>query len=141
MRLTVTNLLLFIFINLSFLSAPCWAGDDEDEPSPQAVYFAFPEAFTINFLTQSKKKARYLQIKVSLMAHNPEIISSAELNLPMLEDSLRTLFSSQSFEEVTSTDGRKALQANTLKTIKAILKEETGQDNIDAVYFTSFILQ
>ena len=141
MRLTITNALLFIFISLSLFSSPSWAGDDEDEVPPQAIYFAFPEAFTINFLNQSKKKARYLQIKVSLMAHNPEIISSAELNLPMLEDSLRTLFSSQSFDDVTSTAGRKALQANTHKTIKTILKEETGQDNLDAVYFTSFILQ
>ena len=141
MRLTITNALLFIFISLNLFSSSSWAGDDEDEVPPQAVYFTFPEAFTINFLNQSKKKARYLQIKVSLMAHNPEIISSAELNLPMLEDSLRTLFSSQSFDDVTSTAGRKALQANTLKTIKTILKEETGQDNLDAVYFTSFILQ
>ncbi len=141
MRLTITNVLLFAFINLSIFSVPSWAGDDDEEVSPQAVYFTFPEPFTINFLNQSKKKARYLQIKVSLMAHNPEIISSAELNLPMLEDSLRTLFSSQSFEEVTTIEGRKALQNNALKTINSILKEETGQDNLDAVYFTSFILQ
>ncbi len=139
MRLT-TNVLLFVFINFCFISAPSWAGDEEEAP-PKAVYFNFPEPFTINFLNQSKKQVRYLQIKVSLMAHNPEIISSAELNLPMLEDSLRTLFSSQSFEEVTSTKGRKALQDNALKTINSILKEETGQDNLDAVYFTSFILQ
>ncbi|PHS33511.1 MAG: flagellar basal body protein FliL [Methylophaga sp.] len=140
MRLTITNLLLFVFINFSFLAAPSWAGDDDTSPEP-AIYFSFPDAFTINFLSQSNKKARYLQIKVSLMAHNPEIISSAELNLPMLEDALRTLFSDQSFENVTSIKGRKALQTNALQTIKAILKEETGQDNLDAVYFTSFILQ
>lgn len=141
MRLTITNALLFALINLSIFTAPSWAGDDEDAPLPQAIYFTFPEAFTINFLSQSNKKARYLQIKVSLMAHDPEIISSAELNTPMLEDALRTLFSDQSFEDVTSTKGRKALQTNTLKIVKAILKEETGQDNLDAVYFTSFILQ
>lgn len=140
MRLTTTKLLLFVFIGLSFISTPSWAEDNDETPS-QAIYFAFPDPFTINFLSQSNKKARYLQIKVSLMARNPEIISSAELNLPMLEDALRTLFSNQSFEEVTSIEGRKALQANALNTIKAILKEETGQDNLDAVYFTSFILQ
>lgn len=141
MRLTITTLLLFVFINLSFLAAPSWAGDDEDAPPAPAIYFSFPDAFTINFLSQSNKKARYLQIKVSLMAHNPEIISSAELNLPMLEDALRTLFSDQSFKDVTNIKGRKALQTNALQTIKAILKEETGKNNLDAVYFTSFILQ
>ncbi len=141
MRLTISNVLLFVFINLCLFSIPSWAGDDEKEAPPQAVYFSFPEPFTINFLNQSKKKARYLQIKVSLMAHNPEIISSAELNLPMLEDSLRTLFSSQSFEEVTTIKGRKTLQNSALKAINSILKEETGQGDLDAIYFTSFILQ
>ncbi|PHS26607.1 MAG: flagellar basal body protein FliL [Methylophaga sp.] len=140
MRLTTTNVLLFVFITLSFIAVPLSAADEEEAPL-QAIYFEFPEAFTINFLSQSKKKVRYLQIKVSLMARNSEIISSAELNLPMLEDALRTLFSNQSFEEITSVKGRKALQANALSTIKVILKEETGQDNVDAVYFTSFILQ
>lgn len=142
MRLTMMNVLLFVFINLTFLSAPSWAGDDEEEAAPpQAIYYAIPEPFTINFLKQSGEQARYLQIKVTLMAHDQEIINSAELNLPMLQDSLRTLYSEQTYDAVKSIDGRKALQASSLSTIKAILKDETGKDNLDAVYFTSFILQ
>ena len=140
MRVTMMNGLLFVIINFTLFSSPIWAEEDEEAP-PQAIYYAIPEPFTINFLNQSKQKARYLQIKVSLMAHDQAIIDSAELNLPMLQDSLRTLFSEQSFESVSSLEGRKALQASSLKTIKALLKEETGQDNLDAVYFTSFILQ
>ncbi|MDO7667346.1 MAG: flagellar basal body-associated FliL family protein, partial [Pseudomonadota bacterium] len=85
--------------------------------------------------------ARYLQIKVTLMAHNQEIMDSAELNLPMLQDALRTLFSAQTSETVNSVEGRKRLQMASLETVKTILKEETGKDNLDAVYFTSFVLQ
>jgi flagellar FliL protein len=133
--------LLFFLINLSLLSTPLWAEDDKEAAPPQAIYYAIPDPFTIDFLHQSKQKARYLQIKVSLMAHDQAIIDSAELNLPMLQDALRTLFSDQTFETVNSIEGRKALQISALETVKALLKEETGQDNLDAVYFTSFILQ
>lgn len=119
---------------------PAWAEDDEAAPSV-AVYYQFPDPFTINFLAQSGEKARYLQIKVSLMSHDADIIKSAEANVPMLEDSLRTLFSEQTYKAVKSVKGRKILQKNSLKLIKSILKEETGKDNIEAVYFTSFILQ
>ena len=129
--------LFIIFISTFML--PTWAEDDE--VAPDAVYYKFPDPFTINFLAQSSEKARYLQIKVTLMAHDEDIIKSAEANVPMLEDSLRTLFSEQKYKAVTSVKGRKVLQKKSLKLVKSILKEETGKDNIEAVYFTSFILQ
>lgn len=131
--------IIFILL-LSISVVPAWAEDEELAP-PKAIYYAIPEPFTINFLNQSEQKVRYLQIKVTLMAHEQGIIDSAELNLPMLQDTLRTLFSEQKFEQVNSVEGRKALQASSLKTIKSLLKEETGKDNLDAIYFTSFVLQ
>jgi flagellar FliL protein len=137
MSQTIGSLLLIMF---SFITFPSWAADEPVAP-PTAVYYAIEEPFTINFLNQSNQKVRYLQIKVTLMAHDQDIIDQAELNLPMLQDALRTLFSEQSFDSVSSVEGRKALQAKSLETIKAILKSETGKDNLDAVYFTSFILQ
>lgn len=130
---------ILLMLLLSIMILPAWA---DDEPSPEkAIYFAIDEPFTINFLNQSNQKTRYLQIKVTLMAHDQAIIDSATLNLPMLQDALRTLFSAQTSETVNSVAGRKTLQSASLNTVKAILKEETGKDNLDAVYFTSFILQ
>ncbi|HDY84414.1 MAG TPA: flagellar basal body protein FliL [Methylophaga sp.] len=130
--------ILFMLL-LSIMVLPTWA---DDEPAPaKAIYFAIDEPFTINFLTQSNQQARYLQIKVTLMAHDQAIIDSAALNSPMLQDALRSLFTAQTLETVNSVTGREALQTASLNTVKSILKEETGKDNIDNVYFTSFILQ
>jgi len=134
----VFQILFMLLLSISTFQA--WAADEEEAPAV-AVYYAIPEPFTINFLNQSNQKARYLQIKVTLMAHDQETIDNAELNLPMLQDSLRTLFSEQSYDAVSNVDGRKALQVASLKTIQTLLKEETGKGNMDAVYFTSFILQ
>jgi flagellar FliL protein len=75
------------------------------------------------------------------MAHQQEAINNASANLPMLQDALRSLFSEQSFNDVNSTDGRRALQSSALSTINAILKNELAGDPVDAIYFTSFILQ
>lgn len=131
--------ILFILL-LSMIVLPTWAKEDV-AANTKAIYYAIEEPFTINFLNQSNQKARYLQIKVTLMAHSQEIIDSAELNLPMLQDALRTLFSAQTSETVNSVEGRKRLQTASLATVRTILKEETGKDNLDAVYFTSFVLQ
>ncbi len=131
--------ILFMLL-LSMMILPTWAEDDV-AANNKAIYYAIEEPFTINFLNQSDQKARYLQIKVTLMAHNQAIIDSAELNLPMLQDALRTLFSAQTSGTVNSVEGRKRLQTVSLDTVKTILKEETGKDNLDAIYFTSFVLQ
>ncbi|MDO7596547.1 MAG: flagellar basal body-associated FliL family protein [Pseudomonadota bacterium] len=131
---------ILLMLLLAMMISPTWA--EEDTPAnTKAIYYAIEEPFTINFLNQSEQKARYLQIKVTLMAHNQEIIDSAASNLPMLQDALRTLFSAQTSENVNSVEGRKRLQTASLDTVKTILEEETGRDNLDAVYFTSFVLQ
>ena len=131
--------ILFMLL-LSIIVLPTWAEEDASA-NAKAIYYAIEEPFTINFLNQSNQKARYLQIKVTLMAHDQAIIDSAQLNLPMLQDALRSLFSAQTSETVNSVAGRKTLQSASLDTVKAILKAETGNDNLDAVYFTSFVLQ
>jgi flagellar FliL protein len=136
--LKIIRHLLLLVISLTAL--PIWA-EDEGVAQKKAIYYAIADPFTINFLSQSSQEARFLQIKVSLMAHDQYIINQAKLNLPMLQDELHTLFSEQTLETVNSVKGRKELQLSALKTVKTILKEETGKDNIDAVYFTSFILQ
>jgi len=133
--------ILLLFLLSSFMTTQAWAEDEEEPATLKAIYYAIAEPFTINFLNQSKSKARYLQIKVTLKSTDEEAIMGAEENLPMLQDALLDLFSDQSYEEANSVEGRIALQEATLETIKSILKEETDNDAIDAVYFTSFILQ
>ncbi len=122
------------------ISQPTWA-EESDIPAPSAIYYAIQEPFTINFLNQSQQKARYLQIRVALKSSNADSIASAEENLPMLQDALLDLFSAQTYADMLSTEGRIALQQTALDTVKSILNEETGNDEIDAIYFTSFILQ
>ncbi len=130
---------LLLIVMVTYIS-PSWAEEEATESTP-AIYYAIEEPFTINFLNQSKKQARYLQIKVTLKSTDQAAIDNAKLNLPMIQDALLDLFSDQSYDQVNSVEGRTELQQQTLDTIKTLLKEETDNDAIDAVYFTSFILQ
>jgi flagellar FliL protein len=122
------------------LAAPLMAAEQENQQY-QAVYYKIVEPFTINFLNQSQKKVRYLQIKVALMSHDAAVIESAKLNLPMIQDALRTLFTDQNYQSVSTVAGRKQIQQQALALIKGLLKQETGSDALEQVYFTSFILQ
>lgn len=137
---SIINLVILTCVSFTLFSAPLWAKDDESAV-PVAIYYQFPEPVRVDFLRQSQEQVRLFQIKVALMSYDQEVIDSAILNLPMLQDALRTLLTEQTIETVNSVEGRQALQAAALETIKALLKEETGKDNLKVVYFTSFILQ
>jgi flagellar FliL protein len=136
----IRKLIPFIALFISFISFPTFA-EDEAAAAPKATYFNIDEPFTINFLHQSDQKVRYMQIRVALMSFDQDVITNAEENLPMIQDALRTLFSEQTLEAVNSVDGRKQLQASALESLQTLLKEETGNGDLEGVYFTSFVLQ
>jgi flagellar FliL protein len=120
--------------------SPAWA-EEEVQTGPKTVYYDITEPFTINFLTQSNQEVRFMQLRVSLMAYDQETITASEENLPMIQDALRTLFSSQTMETVNTVEGRKDLQKQALEAAQQVLEEETGSGNLKGVYFTSFVLQ
>ncbi|WP_296592782.1 flagellar basal body-associated protein FliL [Methylophaga sp.] len=133
------NLLNALIITLlSFTSYVSYAGGGQPD---QPLYYVIEEPFTINFLRQSDEQARYLQIKVALKSEDPAILSSAENNLPMIQDTLRILFAEQNMDSVKSLEGRSQLQEEAYQRIKAIFEEETGNNNLEAVYFTTFLWQ
>ena len=133
------NLLNALIITLlSFTSYVSYAGGGQPN---QPLYYVIEEPFTINFLRQSDEQARYLQIKVALKSEDPAILASAESNLPMIQDTLRILFAEQNMDSVKSLEGRTQLQEKAYQRIKAIFEEETGNSNLGAVYFTTFLWQ
>ncbi|WP_438970003.1 flagellar basal body-associated FliL family protein [Methylophaga sp.] len=132
--------LISIFLALGvFISSPSTAAEESSDS--QNLYYRIQEPFTINFLSQSEQKVRYLQIKVALKSDDSVVLNSAQHNLPMIQDALRTLFTNQSYESVSNVEGREKLQQEALSRVRAILKQETGNDGLEQIYFTSFILQ
>lgn len=92
------NLLNALIITLlSFTSYVSYAGGGQPD---QPLYYVIEDPFTINFLRQSDEQARYLQVKVALKSEDPAILSSAENNLPMIQDTLRILFAEQNMDSV-----------------------------------------
>ena len=51
------------------------------------------------------------------------------------------LFSSQSFETLSSPKGKIDLQKQSLQKVQDVVKQSLGRPGIEAVYFTSFVMQ
>ena len=104
------------------------------------IYFSVDAPFIINFSTQSNGAVRYLQVKLKVMARDQSVIDSFSLNLPAIQHELLLLLYDQNFDEL-NTVGTKALQEKVLAKINEILKTQGANGQLEAVYFTSFLMQ
>ncbi len=113
-------------------------GQAPDAGKPE-IYLALEPAFVVTF--RDGDALRYLQVGVTLMAHDQKAITVAKDADPVVRDGLVSLFSSQKFDTISEADGREKLQADALVTVRKIVHKRLGRPGIDALYFTSFVIQ
>jgi len=111
-------------------------GSTADMP---AIYIPIDPAFVVNFASQGR--ARFLQITVEVMTRDPKVVEHVEQHLPVIRNNLMLLFSSQTYDSVSTLEGKETLREEALAVIQQILEEETGDPGVEAVYFTSFVMQ
>lgn len=111
----------------------------ESKGGHDALYLALDPPFIVNF--QSDSAARFLQVGVQLMAHDQKALDAAKASEPAVRNALVMLFSSQDAKTLISREGKEKLRTDSLDEIKKIVAERTKGATIDAVYFTSFVMQ
>jgi len=104
-----------------------------------AIYFTFESPFVVNFI--DKNQIRYLQINVDVMSRNQDVIDSIGNHLPKIKNNFLVLFSDLDFEMITNAAGKQKLRDLALEELRKILKDETGNDEVEALYFTGFVMQ
>ena len=114
-------------------------GDGHGSEELPAVYIPIDPAFVVNFASQGR--ARFLQISVEVMTRDPAVPPLVEQHLPVIRNNLMLLFSSQTYDSVSTLEGKETLREEALAVIQEILEEETGDPGVEAVYFTSFVMQ
>lgn len=110
-----------------------------EETVKKAEYLPL-ETMVVNFA--ESKRARYLQVDIQLMAYNPQMLTAVEEHMPVIRNDILVLLGGQSYEKVSSREGKEQLRQQILEKVNAILKQQAGVDGrIEAVYFTNFVMQ
>ena len=104
------------------------------------TYFKFDPAFVVNF--GGEGSARYLQVTVEAMSRDPKVIEELKVDEPAVRNDLVMLFSAQDNATLMSADGKDKLRASTLDAVRKVLNAEGSNGKaLEAVYFTSFVIQ
>jgi len=103
------------------------------------VYMPLDPAFVVNF--QKADGLSYLQVGVTLMSHDPAALQAAKEADPVIRNALVMLFSAQDYAALSDTAGKQKLQAKALAAVQKIIEDRTGRPGVEALYFTSFVMQ
>jgi len=105
----------------------------------EPVYFAFDPPFVVNFVENNQ--IRYLQITLEVMTRNEEVVDDLKKHMPVIRNNLVLIFSDQTYDTISTSEGKQKLRDEALAEIQQVLKSETGKTGVEAVYFTSFVMQ
>ncbi|WP_109123985.1 flagellar basal body-associated FliL family protein [Dyella sp. C11] len=118
-------------------------GTEPEEPkvvmSKQEQYLTLDPPFVVNF--KDDQSMRFLQVGVSLMSHDAASLAAAKEADPVIRNALVMLFSSQDYTILSDAAGKQKLQAQALDAVRKILEKRLGRPGVEALYFTSFVMQ
>ncbi len=124
-----------------------------------AIYSELRPTFIINF--EDTTKARYVQLDLTVMAHTQNAIDLVQEHSPVIRNNIITILSGQKYEVLNTHEGKQKLRTELLNSINQTVAAEVssappadpeaksghaaapaaGQSYIQAVYFTSLVMQ
>lgn len=124
-----------------------FAGKSEEAPETPVAEVKLPPQFVelnppfvVNF--QPGSSARFLQIAVQVMTRDPAMVAMLEHLDPIIRNDMLVLFGNKQVAEVSSPEGKEALRTATLEVVRKVVAAENGNpEALEAVYFTSFVMQ
>jgi flagellar protein FliL len=116
------------------------AKEKHGAPKSPAVYVKFDPPFVVNF--EAKGMMRFLQVSAEIMTRDPATVELIKLHEPMLRNDLLMLFGSQSYETISTREGKEQLRKEALAAVAKVIAAEGGDaKKVEQWYFTSFVMQ
>lgn len=108
-------------------------------PRGPAQYFLLDPPFVVNLADDGG--TRYLQVEVQVLTRDPAAEQVLRTHNPMIRNRLLLLFSQKRSTELRSREEKESLQEAAAEEIRAVLAAESARTTIEAVFFTSFVVQ
>ncbi|MGH8208062.1 MAG: flagellar basal body-associated FliL family protein [Steroidobacteraceae bacterium] len=110
------------------------------EPLAAPLYVALDPPFVVNF--EADQQVRFLQVTAQLMSRDPATIELLKASDPVVRNDLLLLFGGQKYSVISTREGKELLRTQTLAAVRKIVAAAGGKpEKVEAVYFTSFVMQ
>ena len=102
-------------------------------------YVSIHPAFVVNI--NDGGAVRHMQVKTQLKLSSPDMAQYIEQHKAAIQHEMVMLLSGREVSEVKTIQGKEKLRSDALAALQKVMKENTSQPIIEAVYFTEFVIQ
>lgn len=113
-------------------------GDKSSAKAP-LIYLPMEPPFVVNFTASAD--VRFMQVSLQVAARDPALIEQVKEHTPAIRNGLVMLFTGQDPAVLNTREGKESLLKQCLDEVNRVLKEQTGAEGVENVYFTSFVMQ
>lgn len=104
-----------------------------------ALYVAMPRPFVFN--VPGSARDRLVEIKVQLMVRGTDNEEKVKIHIPLVEGTLLSVFSTANADDLVTEAGKITIRDSALKEVQKKLQEITGNQMVEQVLFTGFVMQ
>ncbi len=110
------------------------------QPKGPAIYVEFDPPFVVNF--EARGMTRFLQVSVQVLTRDPLVADMIKTHDPVIRNDLLMLFGGQTYETISTREGKDQLRSEALQAIAKVIESEGGKgESVEQLYFTSFVMQ
>jgi len=134
---TISTSKLFVFLLLFTPLNIVLAGGGSSASTSK--YYSLSPPIVVN--VTDKGKVRHLQIGIQLRLDDPADTPLVQEHKPAIQHTLVMLLSGREAKEVRSVKGKEKLRSDATEALQKIMTENIGKPTVNAVYFTTFVIQ
>ncbi len=102
------------------------------------IYYPFDPPITVSL--DSDESRKYLQVSISVMSRKESVVDAVRKHRPAIRNNLNLLFSEFTYADVADRGGKEKLLEAARREIANTLEANGEDSEVEAVYFTSLVI-
>jgi flagellar protein FliL len=114
-------------------------GEEVEVRRGTPIYVPLHPAFVVNF--ENQEKVSFLQVDIQIMTFDSKVETALKVHMPIVRNELLLLLGGKQYHEINTREGKRNLSQEAIREIQRVLDEAGAPSTIEALYFTSFVMQ
>ena len=115
------------------------SGESQGAKVGTALYVSMPRPFRFN--VPGAARDRFVEIRVQLLVRGSDNEENAKMHIPLIESTLLNIFSQANADDLSTSVGKEALKQQSLGAVQLVMKDLEGNETVEKVLFTGFVMQ
>ena len=113
---------------------------DASPTATPALYTSLHPPLVVNF-KDTFGGSHYMQMTMEVMARDQATIDAVKQHTPVIRNALILLYGNVDYDALNTREGKEKMLEDGLGEIQTVMEQETGAVGVEALYFTSLIIQ